>query len=132
MSVDTIGDFLTIIRNGILASKPMVKAPYSRLKHDIAKILQQEGFIRDIKVEQAENPAKRTLKVYLRYVDGESVIHAIERVSKPGRRRYASIAQLKPVIGGLGISVVTTNRGVMTDKEAKQRGIGGEVICTVW
>ena len=132
MSVDTVSDFLTIIRNGILASKPSVRAPYSRLKHDIAKILHQEGFIRDFSVENPDNPAQRTLKVQLKYVDGESVIHAIERVSRPGRREYAGVVKLEPVVGGLGISVVTTSRGVMTDKEAKQRGIGGEVICTVW
>jgi len=132
MSVDTIGDFLTIIRNGILASKPVVRAPYSRLKHDIAKTLLQEGFIRDISVENSDNPAKRALKVQLKYVEGESVIHQIDRVSRPGRRHYASTAHMTPVIGGLGVSIVTTNRGVMTDKEAKQRNIGGEVICTVW
>lgn len=132
MSVDTVSDFLTIIRNGILASKPIVRAPYSRLKHDIAKILLQEGFVQDVSVENADNPAQRALKVHLKYVDGESVIHSIDRVSKPGRRKYSGTTQLKPVVGGLGISVVTTNRGVMTDKEAKQRGIGGEVICTVW
>jgi len=132
MSVDTIGDFLTIIRNGILASKPSVRASYSRLKHDIANILLQEGFIRDISVENSDTPAKRALKIQLKYVDGESVIHAIDRVSRPGRRHYASVAKLDPVKGGLGISVVTTSRGVMTDKEAKQREIGGEVVCTVW
>ena len=132
MSVDTISDFLTIIRNGVLASKPVVRAPYSRVKHDIARILEQEGFIKDVSVENPQEPAKRTLKLRLKYVDGESVIHAIDRVSKPGRRYYAGATKLDPVIGGLGISVVTTSRGVMTDKEARERGIGGEVICTVW
>ena len=132
MSVDTVGDFLTIIRNGILASKISVKAPYSRMREQIAEILKNEGFVRNIVVEQEEGKAYKTLKVDLKYVDGESVIHEITRVSKPGRRVYEGSTQLRTVIGGLGIAIVTTSKGVMTNKQAKELSAGGEVICTVW
>jgi small subunit ribosomal protein S8 len=126
MSIDTVGDFLTIIRNGIMVSKPFVHAPFSTLKHQIALLLKEEGFIRDVTVED------RQLKVVLKYVGGESVIHEVNRISTPSRRFYTSSDSIKPVIGGLGISVVTTNKGIMTDKRAKALNVGGEVICTVW
>jgi small subunit ribosomal protein S8 len=130
MSVDTIGNFLTIIRNGIRASKPHVSAPHSRMRVNIANILKLEGFIGDYAIEGEGH--KKDIKVFLKYVDGESVVHEISRVSTPGRRKYESAVKLRPVIGGLGVSIVTTNQGVMTNKEAKQRGIGGEVMCSVW
>ena len=130
MSVDVLGDFLTIIRNGVAASKPFVKVPYSGVKQEIAEIFKNEGFVRDVIVE-GEVPLK-TIKLLLKYVDGESVIHEITRISKPGRRVYEGVATLKPVIGGLGIAIVTTNRGIMTNKKARQLAVGGEVICTVW
>lgn len=131
MSVDSIGDFLTIIRNGVLASKGQVTAPYSRLKQEIAHILKDEGFIKEAAVEELGNN-KKQLKISLKYVGGESVIHEIARVSTPGRRTYESHAKLKPVIGNLGISILTTSQGIMTNKQARQRGVGGEVLCTVW
>lgn len=131
MSVDTIGNFLTIIRNGIMASKHAVFIPYSTLKLSVANILLQEGFVKECSVVDVET-TKKSIKVVLKYVDGESVIHELKRVSKPGRRCYAGINEVKPVIGGLGISVLSTNRGVITNKEAKNLGVGGEVICTVW
>lgn len=131
MSIDTVGDFLTIIRNGVLASKRQVVAPYSRLKQEIAHILKDEGFIKEALVEEAENN-KKHIKIVLKYVGGESVIHEIDRVSTPGRRKYESHALIKPVIGNLGISILTTSKGVMTNKQARQHGVGGEVLCTVW
>lgn len=130
MSVDTIGDFLTIIRNGLRASKPFVFAPYSRLKEQIADILKAEGFIRDYKIEEVDG--HKQVKVVLKYMAGESVIHAIKRISTPGRRVYAGHKTIKPVIGGLGVSIITTSRGVMTDRQARQQSLGGEVICTIW
>lgn len=130
MSVDTIGDFLTIIRNGIKASRPFVKAPYSNLKFQIATILKDEGFIRDVVVEG--EGAIRDIKVLLKYVGGEAVVHNIKRMSKPGRRLYEGYRTVKPVIGGLGISIMTTSQGIMTDKKARELALGGEVICTVW
>lgn len=130
MSIDTIGNFLTIIRNGIMASLPDVKAPYSNLKYQIASILKDEGYIWDFLIEG--EGAHKSLKVVLKYVDGESAIHEITRVSKPGRRVYKGVSSLEPVIGGLGIAIITTPRGVITNKKARQLSVGGEVICTVW
>jgi len=131
MSIDAIGNFLTIIRNGTMVSKPSVVAPYSKMRHAIADILKEEGFIRDAFVIEQENN-KKALKVILKYVDGESVIHAITRISTPGRRVYTNIEQVKPIIGGLGLSILTTNSGVLSHKRAKELNVGGEVICTVW
>lgn len=131
MSRDTIGDFLTIIRNGLMVSKAFVVIPHSKIKFDIAKILKEEGFIRDFVVSE-ENPPKKTIKVTLKYLDNESAIHEITRISTPGRRSYSGSAAIKPVIGGLGISILSTNQGIMTDKKAKMLNVGGEVVCTVW
>lgn len=130
MSVDSIGDFLTIVRNGVLASKRSIVSPYSRLKHEIALILKDEGFIKEVSIEDVEG--KKQLHILLKYVQGESVIHEITRISTPGRRAYAGHKIFKPVIGGLGVSIITTNKGVMTHKQARQQGVGGEVLCTVW
>jgi len=131
MSVDSIGDFLTIIRNGILASKPFVQLPHSVMRHSIAQILKDEGFVRDVVVSDQE-AGKRTLKVVLKYFGGESVIHEITRVSTPGRRHYAGVQGVKPVIGGLGLSIISTSQGIVSHKKAARFGVGGEVICTVW
>ena len=131
MSVDAIGNFLTIIRNGITVGKREVTAPYSRLKHDIARVLLNEGFITSIDdVELGNN--KKNLVVGLKYVNGESVIHEIDRVSTPGLRQYKGHTAVKPVIGNLGISILTTSKGVITNKKARALGVGGEILCTVW
>ena len=132
MSIDSIADFLTIIRNGVMVSKSFVTAPYSKMRHSIAQILKNEGFITDFVILNADSDAKKTLKVVLKYVDGESVIHEIQRVSKPGRRVYVGNKEIKPVIGQLGVSILTTSRGVIANKQAKKLSVGGEVICTVW
>lgn len=130
MSIDAIGNFLTVIRNGTMSSKPYVVANYSKMHAQIGDILKREGFIKDSVVMDEEG--KKFLKIVLKYVDGESVIHEIVRVSKPSRRQYSSSHALEPVIGGLGISILTTNRGILTNKQAKEQAIGGEIICTVW
>lgn len=137
MSIDSIGDFLTIIRNGLMISRKFVISPSSKMKLAIAKILKDEGFIMDFELLEDDEGPKKSIKIYLKYVDGERVIHEIKRVSTPGRRCYAGLKQIKPVKGGLGISVLSTNCGVMTDKKAKMMAkegtsIGGEVLCTVW
>jgi small subunit ribosomal protein S8 len=132
MSIDVIGNFLTIIRNGLMASKSSVLVPHTKMNVAIARILKDEGFIKDAVVVEQEDSAVKKIKIMLKYVDGESVIHDITRVSRPGRRIYNSINAVRPVIGGLGISILTTNRGVISQKKAKELGIGGEVICTVW
>ena len=128
--MDVIGDFLTIIRNGIAVSKLSVLIPYSKLKNSILLILKDEGFIRDFNIEG--DGVKKNLRVFLKYVDGESAIHEISRVSKPGRRMYRGFKDLKPVIGGLGLSILTSSIGVITNKQAKSNSVGGEIICTVW
>lgn len=131
MSIDTIGNFLTIIRNGVLTSKRSVVSPYSKIKAEIAALLHQEGFIKNFEIIDTDS-IKKQLKIDLKYVDGESVIHEINRISKPGRRKYEKSDALKPIKGKLGISIVSTNKGLMTDKRAKQLPVGGEVICSVW
>jgi len=131
MSIDTIGNFLTIIRNGLMVSKTFVVAPYSKLKFEIAKILKEEGFIKDCIIIE-DDPQKKAIKMFLKYVNNESVIHEITRVSKPGRRSYSGATKIKPVIGGLGLSILSTNRGLISNKKAKELNVGGEVICTVW
>jgi len=132
MSIDTIGDFLTIIRNGLMVSKAFVVVPYSKIKFGLAKILKEEGFINDCVIINEEDLTKKSVKIFLKYVDNESVIHEISRVSTPGCRSYAGGKKLKPVIGGLGISILSTNQGLMTNRKAKLLNVGGEVICTVW
>src|SRR5436190_20158310 len=132
MSVDSIADFLTIIRNGVMVSKTFVTAPYSKMRHSIAQILKDEGFITDFVVMNTDSDVKKILKVVLKYVDGEAVIHEIQRISKPGRRVYANSQEIKPVIGQLGISILTASRGVIAHQKAKKLSVGGEVICTVW
>ncbi|MFC1842778.1 30S ribosomal protein S8 [Candidatus Dependentiae bacterium] len=131
MSVDTIGDFLTIIRNGLMVSKTFVVAPYSKIKFDVAKILKEEGFIKDC-IALEDDPKKKAIKVFLKYVNNESVIHEITRISKPGLRSYSGATTIKPVIGGLGVSILSTSQGMMTNKKAKELNVGGEVVCTVW
>lgn len=132
MSIDILGNFLTIIRNGIARSKTSVAMPYSKLKYELALVLQEEGFITSVEVINESDVVKKELKLFLKYVNNESVIHEITRVSKPSRRIYAGVGDIKPVIGGMGVSVLTTNKGLLTDKTAKKMRVGGEIICTVW
>lgn len=132
MSIDSIGDFLTIIRNGIMASNQAVLAPYSKMRHQIANILWDEGFVKQVVVIEGQGITSKKIKLVLKYVDGESVIHNIKRISKPSCRMYSGIKEIKPVIGNLGISILTTNKGLLTDKQAKKNSVGGEIICTVW
>lgn len=132
MSIDSIGNFLTVIRNSVMVANPSVVVPYSKMRLAIAQTLKNEGFVRDFEILDSENPAQKKLKVFLKYVDGESVIHEITRISTPGRRSYSGIKNVKPVIGGLGVSILSTDRGVLSHKEAKALKIGGELLCTVW
>jgi len=132
MSIDIIGNFLTIVRNGIMRSKTSVVIPYSSLKYELAMLLQEEGFVIGVEVLNETDIVKKQIKIFLKYVNNESVIHEITRISKPSRRVFAGIGNIKPVIGGMGISVLTTNKGLLTDKTAKKMRVGGEIICTVW
>ena len=131
MSIDVIGNFLTEIRNAILVSKRSLETPFSNMKIGIAQVLKDEGFIRDFEKLEGEGN-KHSLRVHLKYVDGESVIHQIKRISRPGRRHYESLNNIETVIGGLGISILSTNAGIVTDKKAKKLLVGGEVLCHVW
>jgi small subunit ribosomal protein S8 len=127
---DPIADMLTRIRNGIRARQARVDLPSSKLKVEVARILKEEGYISNLKV--AEEGKKRVLKIFLRYgTDGRSVISNLERVSTPGRRVYVGAREIPKVLGGLGISIMTTPRGVMTGKGARKAGVGGEVLCSV-
>ncbi|HEY0789125.1 MAG TPA: 30S ribosomal protein S8 [Thermoanaerobaculia bacterium] len=128
---DPVADMLTRIRNGIQARHERVEIPASKLKVEIARILKDEGFISNYKVVDGE--VQSVLRVYLKYADdGEPVIHGIERLSRPGRRVYRGKKELPRVLGGLGLSIISTSRGVMSGSQAAQRGVGGEVLCQVW
>ena len=126
---DPISDMLTRIRNSLLRFKRDVRIPSSKLKVAIANILKQEGYIKDYRVE--ENDKRITLIIELKYFKGKPVIESMKRVSKPSLRSYKSVSELPKVMGGLGIAIISTAKGVMTDKSAREHGIGGEVLCYV-
>jgi small subunit ribosomal protein S8 len=132
MMTDPIADMLTRIRNAVSVEKPFVDIPTSRFKKGIADVLKREGFIWDWKEIEEESLPAATLRLELKYgPNGERVIQTIKRVSKPGRRLYSRGKELKPVLGGLGISIISTSRGVISDREARRENIGGEVLCEV-
>ncbi len=129
-STDPIADMLTRIRNGLHARHQRADMPSSKLKIEIARILKEEGYISNFKI--ADEGKKKVLKVFLRYdTDGESVITNIDRVSKPGRRVYIGATEISKVLGGFGINILTTPRGVMTGKNARKSRVGGELLCTI-
>ncbi|MDO8835968.1 MAG: 30S ribosomal protein S8 [Vicinamibacterales bacterium] len=134
---DPIADMFARIRNAVQAKHARVDVPASTLKAEIARILQSEGYIAGFRtveetVDGRKTPVKR-IRLFLKYgPHGERVISGIQRISRPGRRVYFSRDQVPPVLGGLGISILTTSRGVMTGREAVKTGVGGEVLCNVW
>ena len=132
MSVsDPVADFLTCVRNAIRAKHRKVDVPASKLKAEIAKVLLRERYINNYKV--IEDTKQGVLRLYLKYATGDvNVISGIRRVSTPGRRMYVGSDRLQRVMGGLGASILSTSSGVMTDREAREAGLGGEVICQVW
>jgi len=137
MSVnDPIADMLTRIRNGVMAEHSVVALPSSKIKIELAKILNEEGYIGKYEVVDNESSPQKTLRVHLKYVGDRrqkrSVITGIERVSRPGRRIYSKKKEIPWVLSGIGISILTTPKGVMTGKRARQLGVGGEIICKVW
>lgn len=130
---DPIADMLTRIRNGIQSRHDRVEMPASKLKVEIARILKSEGFIANYKVVEEDGKPQAALRVYLKYSnDGEPVIHGIERVSRPGRRVYRGKEDIPRVLGGLGLAIVSTSKGVLSATEAAKNGVGGEVLCQVW
>ena len=126
---DPIADMLTRIRNGQSADKVSVEMPFSKFKESIAKVLKDEGYIKDFMVNG--EGVKKYLSIDLKYYMGQPVIDKIKKVSRPGLRIYKSADDLPRVIGGLGIAIISTSKGVMTDRTARENGQGGEVICTV-
>jgi small subunit ribosomal protein S8 len=131
MTTDPIADFLTRIRNGALAKHPRVEMPSSKMKIEIARILKEEGYVANFKV--VEEKGKKTLRVFLRYtLDRHSVITDLKRISRPGSRRYIGKTGIRPVVGGMGIAILSTPRGLMTGQSARNEGVGGELLCEVW
>ncbi|MBK9169353.1 MAG: 30S ribosomal protein S8 [Bryobacterales bacterium] len=131
MTSDPIADMLTRVRNALGASHPKVDVPASKLKAEIARILKEEGYILNYKV--AEEGSKKTIKIYLKYATNNApVISKIERVSRPGCRVYVGHKEIPRVLGGLGVNILTTPRGVMTGRTAHREGVGGEILCQVW
>lgn len=126
---DPIADMLTRIRNGQKARKVSVSMPASTAKNSLAKVLKDEGYITDF--EMSGDGAKKELSIELKYYEGTPVIEKIQRVSKPGLRVYRGKEDLPKVLGGLGVAIVSTSAGVMSDREARQQGVGGEVLCVV-
>ena len=128
---DPIADMLTRIRNGLIARHDSVTVPASNMKKAIAKILLDEGYIKS--VDYVDDGVQGQIKIALKYVQGkESVIKGLKRISKPGLRVYARSSEIPKVLGGLGIAIVSTSKGVMTDKEARNAGVGGEVLAYIW
>ena len=128
---DPIADYLTRIRNANMAKHDSVEIPASNIKKSISEILKREGFIRDYEV--ADDNKQGVIKVFLKYgPNGERVISGLKSISKPGLRNYVSAEDLPKVLNGLGIAIVSTSAGVITDKEARQKNVGGEVVAYVW
>jgi small subunit ribosomal protein S8 len=128
---DPIADMLTRIRNANMAEKKVVQMPHSKMKSEIARLLKAEGFIKDYTMENDEG--KSVLNLFLKYTnDREPVIQGLRRISKPSCRKYANAEEVPRVLGGIGIALLSTSSGVMTDNEARAKKIGGEVLCYVW
>jgi small subunit ribosomal protein S8 len=128
---DTISDMLARIRNGLMAHKPEVVLPYSKFKQNLANVLVQEGWIKNMEVRQAG--AFKNIALQLKYDEqGSPVISNIKRISKPGQRIYAGSLEIPKSLGGIGTTIISTSRGLMTDKQARKNKIGGEVVCQIW
>lgn len=130
MSNDRVADMLTRLRNAYKAQLQVVTMPYSSLLENICKVLEEEGFVRTHRIEA--DGAKKNLTIELKYIDGEPAIRELKRVSKSGLRKYSKVTNLPKHYNGLGISILSTSKGVMTDFAARQQQVGGEVLCTVF
>jgi small subunit ribosomal protein S8 len=126
---DPISDMLTRIRNAGAAHLPTVELPHSRIKESVAKILQSQGYIADVAVEGA---TKKKIKIRLKFNGKKSVIEGLKRVSTPGLRRYVGATEIPRVRGGLGVAIVSTSEGLMTDQQARKKNLGGELLCYIW
>ncbi len=127
---DTLGDFLTILRNASAAGKESCTMQHSKMRSGVARILKEEGYIRDF--SESEQEGKKTLTVTLKYVNNAPALTGIERHSRPGRRLYYSYLEIPRVLGGLGTAILTTSKGILKDREARRQKVGGELICKVW
>ena len=127
---DPIADLFTRVRNGLMVQRGAVEMPNSKMKTRIAEVLKEEGFIKNFRVR--EDGRQGILKLYLKYHNGDAAIRGIKRISKPGRRTYVSSRNIPKVLSGLGIAIITTSSGVMTDQLCREKGIGGEVLGYVW
>ena len=133
MMTDPIADMLTRIRNAVRIERPLVQMPHSKVKRGVAEVLKREGYIWDWHEQDAQDAPGKELCIDLKYgPNGERVIRHIKRVSKPGRRVYSRANGLKPILNGLGISIISTSRGMVSDREARQKNLGGEVLCELW
>jgi small subunit ribosomal protein S8 len=130
MVTDPVADMLTRLRNAQLVGQKTVELPFSKFKLELAKIIKREGFIEEAAKRGKKN--KKLLEIVLKYQDKTPVISEIKRISKPGRRVYVSSKSIKPVKQGFGIMIISTSRGLMTDKDARKQKLGGEVICEIW
>jgi small subunit ribosomal protein S8 len=130
MNTDPIADLLTRIRNGLAVGKKRVEIPSSNMKRDILKILTREGFIEKFVI--VDDGKQGTIKVKLKYNQGTPVIQGLQRISKPGLRQYAKAGNIPKILNGLGMSIVSTSKGLLTDKEARTENCGGELICKIW
>ena len=130
--MDVVGDFLTVLRNASSAKKASCVVQWSRLREGIAVILKNSGYIRDFSKSQTDDGARTFLTISLKYVNGVSAITEIGRIGKPGCRRYASIAEIPSILGGIGDCILSTSKGIMSGKDAKRSGVGGELMCYIW
>lgn len=129
---DPLADCLTRIRNAVTANKTAVLVPYSKLKAELIDLLQKEGFIKSYEVVNSDTPSMKSIIIELKYYQGQSVIKGIKRVSKPGLRKYVKSKYVPRVLNGLGICVLSTNIGLVTDRKARAEKVGGEMLCIVW
>lgn len=127
---DPIADMLTRIRNAVSAKHQTVDVPYSRVKNEIANILLKEGYITELEI--VEDGSHKNIRITLKYVDSKSVIQGLKRISKPGLRIYSEAGKVPRVLNGLGTAIISTSKGIITDKAAREAGIGGEVMAYIW
>ena len=128
---DTIADMLTTIRNGLLVKKEKVQTPFSKVKSNVLKVLTEEGYIKDYKIIN-ETKAIKKIEIVLSYINGHPSIKKISKVSKPGRKIYTKIKKLPSYYNGYGVTIVSTSKGIMTDKKARRSNLGGEILCQVF
>ena len=129
---DPVADLLSRIRTAYLAKHDRLDVPASKLKIEVCRILKEQGYVESFEHLDSD-PVKKQVRIYLRYTpDGEPLIRSIKRISKPGRRVYKGAEEIRPVLNGLGVGIISTSQGLLTDSEARQRRVGGEVLCEVW